>query len=95
MAAEQFVVSQVNPNNSVGGGGCVCDEEMQTDCKPPYIVFSHTMMDSVISPHTVMCANCVRIASEKLANDEQLMVGFAGDEPTPVAATDDEVEPEI
>jgi hypothetical protein len=106
MAAEQFVISQVNPNDTVGGGGCVCDEEHQTDCKPPYIVFSDTLMDSPISPNTVLCARCARLAIAKLdeaeASGDMLIVGNVGDEMSiqdavsrKVQAPDDDEVPEI
>lgn len=60
MAQGQFIVSDTNPNNETGGGGCVCDERQQTDCKPPFIVLYQNSMDSGISPHVVACQRCIR-----------------------------------
>jgi hypothetical protein len=59
MAHKQFIVSDTNPNDNMGGGGCVCDPAKQTDCKPPYVIAYGNDMESAVSPHVVACASCV------------------------------------
>ena len=74
MASEQFTVSDTNPNDAVGGGGCVCSETESPDCKPPYAVFYASETASNISPHTVICLNCAA-AFVEAAKGEVAQVG--------------------
>lgn len=53
-----FQVTSINPNDNTGGGGCVCDPQRQRDCKPPFAVFPGNEMDSLASPHVVICKTC-------------------------------------
>ena len=69
MAYQQFIVSDHNPNDTHGGGGCICDSAKQYDCKPPYIVAYGNEMDSGVSPHVVVCQNCVCRMGELLAGE--------------------------
>lgn len=85
MASELFQVVAVNPNDNCGGGGCVCDERKQSDCKPPYVVFYATDMASVVSPQVVVCANCINQAAKKLKGEV-----LAGGEVNPNLAPEQE-----
>ncbi len=71
--AENFKIVDVNPNDSVGGGGCLCSETKDVDCKPPYAVFYVHDMASNISPHPVVCANCLTKATSAL--DGEVLAG--------------------
>lgn len=81
MAHQQFLLSETNPNDSTGGGGCICDEEKQRDCKPPYVVCYQNGMESPISPHVVACASCIEKMYELVVDPdaEQAVVGNRGD----------------
>ena len=58
--AQRYSISATNPNESVGGGGCLCSETKCTDAGGPYAVFYGNEMDSGLSPHVVICAPCAR-----------------------------------
>lgn len=85
MAHQQFMLSEVNPNDSTGGGGCICDENAQTDCKAPFVVCYQNTMDSAVSPHVVACASCInemhRLVSD--SSSERAVVGNRGDSAYP------------
>lgn len=81
MAQGQFQLSQTNPNNSTGGGGCICDELQQTDCKAPFVVCYGNTMDSSVSPHVVACARCIGEMSALLGS-EALTLDNPGDADT-------------
>lgn len=53
-----------NPNDQIGGGGCLCSETKRNDCVGPYAVFPATEMESAISPHAVLCLTCMQDALE-------------------------------
>lgn len=67
-----FKLSDSNPNDLTGGGGCICAETKQTDCKAPFIVCYGNEMFSVQSPHVVACANCVGEMRKLIETGEQL-----------------------
>ncbi|MGZ6570461.1 MAG: hypothetical protein ACXVHB_05970 [Solirubrobacteraceae bacterium] len=69
MAFQQFIVTTVNPNDNMGGGGCVCDPRKQEDCRPPYIVCYGNEMHDHLSPHVVACAGCVKAWHEALGGE--------------------------
>jgi len=75
MAHGQFIVSDVNPNDNMGGGGCICSPRKQIDCKPPYCIFSGNDMESHLSPHVVVCESCVRLMAARLGTGEVLSAG--------------------
>ena len=86
MAFQQYIVSDVNPNDTHGGGGCVCDPAKQVDCKPPYVVVYGNEMESAVSPHVVICAACAK-AFAAAVDGEVLSAGERGSivEAAPVA----------
>lgn len=49
-----------NPNESVGGGGCVCSPSKCEDCKAPFLVFPASETDSNLSPHVVLSVHCAK-----------------------------------
>lgn len=58
MPHKMFFVTDENPNDTTGGGGCVCDPQRQQDCKPPYAVFPGNDMENIASPHVVLSFDC-------------------------------------
>lgn len=58
--AQRFYISETNPNDGIGGGGCLCSEGRCEDRGGPYAVFHVTETDSMLSPHVVLCAPCAR-----------------------------------
>lgn len=62
---ENFKITQVNPNDDVGGGGCVCSAVKAADCEPPFAVFFGTETDSNLSPHVVICRRCAEAVVEQ------------------------------
>ena len=57
--AQRFFISETNPNDSIGGGGCLCKDGHCEDRGGPYAIFNHVETDSSSSPHVVICAPCV------------------------------------
>ena len=55
-----FIITDNNPNDDVGGGGCLCSPDKVTDCKGPFAVFHVTDMDNPVSPHQVIGARCIK-----------------------------------
>lgn len=94
MAHGQFRISAVNPNDTMGGGGCLCGEVKPADCKPPYVVFMPTEMLSGVSPYPVLCATCLVDALAALENGEVLEIGArvtpSVDSPAPTPPLQDE-----
>lgn len=56
--AQRYFISETNPNDDIGGCGCLCSEAHCEDRGGPYAVFNHTATDSNNSPHVVICAPC-------------------------------------
>jgi len=82
-------VSSINPNDSTGGGGCICSPIKQQDCKPPYVIFYGNDMENVASPHVVACLACLEYATEKAqgevldAGEQHEIQGTYADDPRP------------
>lgn len=70
MSAARFQVLDYNPNEHIGGGGCVCGDSKQSDCKGPYLVFSSVSTDARLSPHVVMSHACA-VAAAKATSDAE------------------------
>lgn len=65
-----FYVVQTNPNDEIGGGGCLCNGEQRgEDCQGPYAIFPATTTESNLSPHTVICRQCASEAADLLAEE--------------------------
>lgn len=88
MSATRFHVTDVNPNDTVGGGGCLCSESKVSDCKPPFVVFYVQEMESNASPHAVACQACIDAAGDALRGE----ILSAGEVSHPAEA---EPEPEL
>jgi hypothetical protein len=58
MGACRFFMSETNPNDQIGGGGCACSETKNPDQKGPFAIFNANVVDSGVSPHLVVCAGC-------------------------------------
>lgn len=56
----QFFLSSVNPNDAIGGGGCVCSERKHEDCTGPYVICPGTEMSTNDSPYTVISLRCAQ-----------------------------------
>lgn len=70
MSAERFQVVATNPNDDVGGGGCLCSPEKVTDCTGPFVVFYATEAgDSRLSPHQVLGCKCAKAAGIALSGE--------------------------
>lgn len=74
MSYQQFVVSDVNPNDNTGKGGCVCSPHKQEDCTGPYIVCYGNEMWDEQSPHVVIGCKCIKRFAKALGG-EVLEVG--------------------
>ncbi len=62
--SQHFNITEHNPNDDVGGGGCLCSDTKVADCQPPYAVFYATETDSGLSPHVVACYTCLAAATD-------------------------------
>jgi hypothetical protein len=70
-----FVISEVNPNDTTGGGGCLGNGEQKgADCVGPFVIFHAIETDSIISPHAVLCSHCLKAAAKQI-EDEPLRSG--------------------
>lgn len=69
MSLANFRVSTVNPNDDVGGAGCLCSPDGRpAECAPPYVVFHTAETASNSSPVAVVCQACVGTANTRLAD---------------------------
>lgn len=75
MSYGQFIVSDHNPNDTAGGGGCACDPRKQEDCHGPYIVCFGNDMEDALSPHVVIGCSCVDRMHAMLHEGEALSAG--------------------
>lgn len=82
----QFYVSDVNPNDGIGGGGCACSPSKCLDCAGPYAVFPGTETDNYLSPHVVVGLSCAKAFVAKAKRKDQILTAgpkdAVGDEPT-------------
>lgn len=86
MAADRFQIVDINPNDSCGGGGCLCSEVKETDCQGPFVVFYAQEMENNLSPNAVACKDCILSAAKQLEG-EVLAGGERANEPNTVAET--------
>lgn len=72
MSLEVFSINDKNPNDTVGGGGCLCHPDGKaTGCEGPYVIFHAAETDSNLSPHCVVGAKCLKAATTKLLRIER------------------------
>ncbi len=55
-----FSVTDKNPNDPAGGGGCMCSPVKTDQCRPPYCVFHAAEMLAPRSPMAVMSLACAQ-----------------------------------
>lgn len=79
MGAQRYTISDTNPNEACGGGGCACSELKNEDAKGPFVVFFGTETASNVSPHTVVCVGCINGASEALDPESATEILSAGE----------------
>jgi hypothetical protein len=105
MSHKLFFVSDTNPNDTTGGGGCICSPVKQIDCKAPFVIFPGNDMEDVGSPNVVVCQACL-VAGVEACDGEVLSAGEKNDQvkydeslPDPVRERgvnyDDEEIPEV
>jgi hypothetical protein len=70
-----FFVSDNNPNDGIGGGGCVCHPTKCLDCKGPYAIFPATETDNNSSPHVVLSLGCAKAFVAKAKKGDALAAG--------------------
>lgn len=58
--AEQFFLVDTNPNDAIGGCGCVCNPAGDKDCVGPFAVFPAAEAVENLSPHVVIGLGCAR-----------------------------------
>jgi hypothetical protein len=84
MGAERFYVSDTNPNDQLGGGGCVCSEHKHVDCKGPYAIFNHTETDNNLSPHVVLSLECAAAFCAQAEDPDNILAAGEKDHCEPV-----------
>ena len=67
----QFKISDENPNDTVGGKGCLCHPRGGDETRGPFLIFPPTTTDDNLSPHAVLCAHCACDAKEDLLEREE------------------------
>lgn len=70
--AQLFKIVARNPNDVTGGGGCVCSESKSRDTQGPFATCPGNDMESIRSPHVVICAGCIDAMYEAVHNGEVL-----------------------
>ena len=66
-----LTVSDTNPNDVTGGGGCiVCGSIKDPDQRGPFVIVSNdNEMESNVSPHVVLCQTCIADATAALSKE--------------------------
>lgn len=67
----QFSLSDENPNEITGGGGCLCHPRGSDETRGPFFIFTPTTTDDNLSPHAVLCAHCACDAKEDVLEHEE------------------------
>ena len=65
--------SDENPNDLIGGGGCLCHPRGSDETRGPFTIFTPTTTDDNLSPHAVLCDHCAHVvvaASEEVTEAE-------------------------
>lgn len=70
----QFHLSDENPNEQVGGKGCLCHPRGSDETRGPYLIFTPTTTDDNLSPHAVLCAGCACDAKEDVVEYQQAQI---------------------
>lgn len=84
-------ISDTNPNDNCGGGGCACSPEKVSDCVGPFAIFPNVDTDWHLSPNFVVGARCLRAAAKALDGE----VLSAGERPAADVVSTAELVDEI
>lgn len=87
-------LSDNNPNDTCGGGGCVCFPRRQAETKGPFVVIPSNDMLDHLSPHVVVCAPCVKFMVT-VTERETLAMGERTHIPIVDVVDEGEDDPEI
>lgn len=85
--AEHFTISDRNPNDGIGGRGCLCNPQGDIDCQGPFALFHATETESNLSPYAVLGLGCAKAVVDA-AKGEALAAG-EDPEDRPLAVDDD------
>lgn len=91
MSACMFNITDKNPNEVAGFGGCLCSDAKIVAQKGPFVVFYGTEMLQPKNPYPVLCAGCAGAFVAKFtdANVPEAEVVGALPAPTEVAPAAD------
>lgn len=79
--SSHYIISDNNPNDGIGGGGCVCHELKDSDCKGPFAVFPGQEMASNLSPHCVLSLACAQEFTRRAEDASEIVT--AGEKGAP------------
>jgi hypothetical protein len=65
-----YSVTETNPNDATGGGGCLCSDTKVEGTTGPYVVFNAVETDFIGSPFPVLCSGCLCDAFNKAIGEE-------------------------
>lgn len=74
-------VTDVNPNEVTGGGGCVvCGSIRSPDQEGPfYVITNDNEMESNVSPHVVLCETCRSLLNLAAHQEQQNLAPIGGE----------------
>lgn len=73
-----YVVHETNPNDKIGGGGCVATgAHAGEDCSGPWIEFPRVSTEHDASPYTVICESHLKEVAKGYRKAEQQPAGDA------------------
>jgi hypothetical protein len=71
-----YVVHETNPNDKIGGGGCVATgAHAGEDCEGPWIEFPRVSTEHDASPYTVICSYHLKAVTKGYRKVEQIAPG--------------------
>jgi hypothetical protein len=67
MSMSRFTLDRSNPNDRVGGSGCLCKELGKAEgCDGPYVIFHGSTMADPRSPYPVVGVECLNAALQQI-----------------------------
>lgn len=81
--AEHFTLSENNPNDGIGGGGCLCGDLRDEDRVGPFAIFPAVTTDCNLSPFAVLCAGCARSVVKAVDGGAEVLNAGERGEPDP------------
>lgn len=74
--ADFYFVHDSNPNDGIGGGGCLASGgQVSTECEGPWINFHRVSTEFHASPYACICAKHLREAADGFEYEEVLSGG--------------------